>query len=101
MPKASMSSATSSNVLLQETALPRFDAIEPEQIEPAISRLIAEQRLRGAEIEAEPNPSFGSVVEPLEELQHRLSRVWSPVGHLNAVMNSESLRSAYNACLPL
>ena len=27
--------------------------------------------------------------------------MWSPVGHLNAVMNCEPLRSAYNACLPL
>ena len=53
------------------------------------------------QIEADPAPSFRSVVEPLEELQHRLSRVWSPVGHLNAVMNSEALRAAYNACLPL
>jgi oligopeptidase A len=92
---------TPANPLLQDTPLPRFDAISPEQIEPAISRLIAEQRLRVAAIEAEPEPSFSSVVEPLEELQHRLSRVWSPVGHLNAVVNSEPLRAAYNACLPL
>ncbi|MFI4895018.1 MAG: M3 family metallopeptidase [Steroidobacterales bacterium] len=96
-----MASATNDNPLLQDTPLPRFDAIVPDQIEPAISRLIIEQRARVAEIEADPAPSFRSVVEPLEELQHRLSRVWSPVGHLNAVMNSESLRAAYNACLPL
>jgi oligopeptidase A len=92
---------SSDNPLLQDTPLPRFDAIVPEQIEPAISRLIAEHRLRVAQIEGEPNPSFRSIVEPLEELQHRLSRVWSPVGHLNAVMNSDALRTAYNACLPL
>ena len=41
------------------------------------------------------------VVVPLEELRHRLARIWSPVGHLNAVMNSEALRAAYTACLPL
>ncbi len=96
-----MTSIPNDNVLLQDTPLPRFDAITPEQIEPAISRLIAEQRARIAQIEADPAPSFRSVVEPLEELQHRLSRVWSPVGHLNAVMNCEALRTAYNACLPL
>jgi oligopeptidase A len=96
-----MASGPNDNPLLQDTALPRFDAIAPEQMEPAIARLIAEQRARVAQIEAEPNPSFCSVVEPLEELQHRLSRVWSPIGHLNAVMNSEALRVAYNACLPL
>ena len=96
-----MAPGPTDNPLLQDTPLPRFDAITPEHVEPAIARLIAEQRARVAQIEAEPDPSFTTVVEPLEELQHRLSRVWSPVGHLNAVMNSEPLRAAYNACLPL
>src|ERR1700689_2589229 len=96
-----MSAATSDNPLLEDAPLPRFDAIRPEHVEPAISRLIAEQRALVAQIEATPAPSFKTVVEPLEELRHRLSRVWSPIGHLNAVMNSESLRPAYNACLPM
>jgi oligopeptidase A len=30
-----------------------------------------------------------------------LSAVWSPVSHLNAVVNSDALRASYNACLPL
>ncbi len=96
-----MSTDRTDNPLLQETPLPRFDAIRPEQVEPAVARLLTEQRARVAQIEAAARPSFESVVEPLEELQHRLSRVWSPVAHLNAVMNSEPLRAAYNACLPL
>ena len=96
-----MSAASSDNPLLDDSPLPRFDAIRPEHVEPAISRLIAEQRGLVAQIEAAPDPSFKTVVEPLEELRHRLSRVWSPIGHLNAVMNSEQLRAAYNACLPM
>jgi oligopeptidase A len=40
-------------------------------------------------------------VVPLEELRHRIARTWSPVSHLNAVQNSEGLRTHYNACLPL
>jgi len=90
-----------SNPLLSDTPLPRFDAIRPEHVEGAITRLIAEQRARVAQIEGLAPPSFATVVEPLEELHHRLGKVWSPVGHLNAVMNSEPLRAAYNACLPL
>ena len=50
---------------------------------------------------ASPNPTFATVVEPLEELHHRVSRTWSPVSHLNAVLNSDALRAGYNACLPL
>ena len=33
-------------------------------------------------------------------MDDRLNRTWSPVGHLNGVMNSDALRAAYNACLP-
>ncbi|MFI4868102.1 MAG: M3 family metallopeptidase [Steroidobacterales bacterium] len=96
-----MSAATPDNPLLEDTPLPRFDAIRPEHVEPAMSRVIAEQRACVAQIEAVAAPGFSTVVEPLEELRHRLSRVWSPIGHLNAVMNSEPLRAVYNACLPM
>lgn len=97
------SSATdsSSNPLLQEGPLPRFDAIRAEHVVPGVSRVLAEQRARLAQIEALSSPSFERVVLPLEELRHRVNRVWSPVAHLNAVMNSEPLRASYNACLPL
>jgi oligopeptidase A len=88
------------NPLLDDTPLPRFDAIRPEHVEPAIDELIRAQRADIAKLESQPAPAFTSLVEPLEELRHRFSRVWSPVGHLNAVMNSEPLRAAYNACLP-
>jgi len=40
-------------------------------------------------------------VVPIEELRYRLSRVWSPIGHLNAVANSAVMREAYNECVPL
>jgi oligopeptidase A len=89
------------NPLLEETPLPQFEAIRPEHVVPAISRLLAEQRARLGQLEALGNPSFDQLVVPLEELRHRVNRVWSPVAHLNAVMNSEPLRAAYNACLPL
>jgi oligopeptidase A len=45
--------------------------------------------------------TWDSLVVPLEEMQHELSRTWSPIGHMNAVVNSDELRAAYNACLPL
>jgi oligopeptidase A len=34
-------------------------------------------------------------------MHHVLARAWSPIGHLNSVLNGEELRAAYNACLPL
>ena len=40
------------------------------------------------------------MIHPLEDLDDRLSRAWSPVSHMNSVLNSDALREAYNACLP-
>jgi len=91
----------SANPLLAPEPLPPFPDIRPEHVEPAISTLLAENRARIGELERLQEPSFTTLVEPLEDLQHRLARVWSPVSHLNAVLNSEALRAAYNACLPL
>src|SRR5262249_9146117 len=75
--------------------------IRPEHVEPAMREVLAEGRARIDQLAAVGEPTFKAVVEPLEELHHRVSRVWSPVSHLNAVLNSESLRASYNACLQL
>ena len=89
------------NPLLGGHELPPFPAIRPEHVEPAMREILGAGRRQLETIAAAAVPSFGSVVEPLETLQHRLSRTWSPVSHLNAVANDEALRAAYNACLPL
>jgi len=89
------------NPLLGQEPLPQFLKIRPEHVEPAVRELLSENRARIEELARDSAPTFASVVEPLEELQHRISRTWSPVSHLNAVLNSDALRAGYNACLPL
>ncbi len=89
------------NPLLDLTTLPRFSAILPEHVEPAIDTVLAENRARIAQLLSATDPySWDSLVAPIEALDDRLGRVWSPASHLNAVMNSDALRAAYNACLP-
>ena len=91
-----------SNPLLAERSLPAFAAIRPEHIQPAVEKVIADNRAAIDAITAEPGPhTWYSLVAPLERLEDRLEQVWAPVSHLNAVMNSEALREAYNACLPM
>jgi oligopeptidase A len=75
--------------------------IRPEHVEPAVRELLSENRACIDQLAGVATPTFASVIEPLEELHHRISRTWSPVSHLNAVLNSEALRAGYNACLPL
>ena len=62
---------------------------------------MAENRIRLAELTAQTSPTFASLVVPVEELSYRLSRVFSPISHLNAVANSTPMRAAYNECVPL
>ena len=89
------------NPLLDRDALPQFTRIRPEHVEPAVREQLSENRARIGELATLAAPTFATVVEPLEELHHRIARTWSPVSHLNAVVNSEALRAGYNACLPL
>src|SRR5688572_484225 len=83
------------------TTLPAFDRIRAGEVEPAIRALLERNRAEVTSLEAQPNPTFENTVLPLEQLAHRLSRTWSPIGHLNGVLNSDELRASYNACLPL
>jgi oligopeptidase A len=89
------------NPLLEIDSLPAFDRIAAADARPALEKVLAENRARIAELTTQPAPSFASLVIPVEELSYRLSRVWSPIGHLNAVANSAEMREAYNECVPL
>jgi oligopeptidase A len=89
------------NPLLSINGLPPFSAIKPEHIEPAIDFLMSQNRTRLDELlNTNTSYSWGNLLRPLEAMDDRLSRAWSPVSHLNATMNSKALRAAYNACLP-
>ena len=92
---------TDENPLLAFPALPRFDAIRPEHVTPAVDSLLASAR-EALEVVATDTraPAWHTVVEPLEDALDRLDRAWSVVTHLNAVVNTPALRDAYNANLP-
>lgn len=89
------------NPLLLMNGLPPFTAIKPEHVEPAIDFLLSENRARLDELlNTNTTYTWDNLLRPLEAMDDRLSRAWSPVSHLNATMNSKALRAAYNACLP-
>ena len=90
-----------SNPLLDLSALPKFAAVTPAHIKPAIDALIAEARqVVGTLVVDNGVPIWETVVTPLDNANERLSRAWGIVGHLNAVLNSPELREAYNGMLP-
>jgi len=89
------------NPLLEPGVLPAFSKISPEMIEPAISKLIEQNLDAIAVLARQENPDWASLVKPLELMNDRLDKAWSPVRHLNSVKSSPELRDAYNLCLPL
>jgi len=90
------------NPLLDTSSLPRFDEIGPHHVLPAIEQLIADHRQRlDTLLNEDRDPDFESLVVPLELMEHTLSRVWSPVSHLQSVLGSRDWRDAYNQALPL
>ncbi|MEH6588880.1 MAG: oligopeptidase A [Halioglobus sp.] len=91
-----------SNPLLENHLLPPFSKIKTEHIEPAIRHII-ERNKHTIEVllTATEDYSWDGLLQPIEDMDDDLAKAWSPVGHLNGVMNSDELRDAYNACLPL
>ncbi|WP_420925186.1 oligopeptidase A [Aeromonas veronii] len=90
------------NPLLSMDSLPPFSQIKPEQVQPAVIQAIADCKQKISDVLAQRDPhTWDSLIAPLEEVNDRLSRIWSPVSHLNSVLNSEALREAHDACLPL
>ncbi|HOW76771.1 MAG TPA: oligopeptidase A [Candidatus Competibacteraceae bacterium] len=89
------------NPLLTAIDLPSYAAIQPEHVEPAIDSLLAANRTAIEQLlAASAEPTWENLIQPLEELDDRLNRAWSPVNHLHSVQDSAALRAAYNACLP-
>lgn len=91
-----------SNPLLQNSVLPLFSAIKPEHVEPAVDEVLAANRKSLHSLIQQikqQQPNWNNLIRPLEVLDNNLSRVWSPVRHLNSVMNSPELRAAHDACI--
>ena len=88
-----------SNPLLESYTLPPFDRLLPEHVVPGIDAILAENRAAIAKLGSAP-ATWEAVPAVLEQLQDRLDHAWAPVSHLNAVMNSEAWREAYNGTLP-
>ena len=94
-------SSLAANPLLDFSGLPRFAAVAPAHVRPAIDHLIHECRsvvhAMGNSSEA---PTWENFVVPLDDVTERLARAWNVASHLNAVVNSPDLRDAYNGTLP-
>lgn len=90
------------NPLLIDAPLLLFSKIKPEHVLPAIQEALKNCR-HTIETVLTKNSQYtwDNLIQPIDEMDEKFSRAWSPVSHLNSVKNSPELREAYEACLPL
>jgi len=89
------------NPLLDLADLPRFDAITPEAVGPAIDHLLAQASEALEAVCADDFPAdWTAMAGRLDVATERLGQAWGAVSHLNSVADTPELRAAYNASLP-
>ena len=87
---------------VKNTDLPVFSKIKPEHIKPAVEQAIADCKNVINEVLTQNSVfTWETLVQPIDEVDDVLSKLWSPVSHMNSVVSSDELREAYESCLPL
>ncbi len=87
--------------LLDFSDLPRFDAITPEGVGPAIDELLRQADAALEQVTAPDFPAdWKAIASTLDVATERLGRAWGAVSHLNSVADTPELRAAYNEALP-
>ncbi len=93
---------THSSPTFSDQVLPKFSQIKTEQIKLSVETAIADCKATIAKV-LDNNIKFTwqNLVMPIDETDDVLTKLWSPVSHMNSVTNSDKLREAYESCLPL
>ena len=85
-----------------QSTLPDFSSLTAEKAQSDIKCLVKKQRTAIDNLLASSKKTtFASIVNPIEEMQHELSRIFSPISHLQNVLDQPEWRNTFNSCLPL
>ena len=83
------------------STLPKFSAITTDTIEADLTQLLADNLLHIETRLAQDGPyTWANLMQPMEVADDKLGKFWSPISHLNSVMNNDALRRVYEACIP-
>ncbi len=90
------------NPLLNDDILPAFSRIKHEHIKEAVEKQLQENRQHLKKLMSQVTEhDWKNTIEPISEQADKLSRLWSPVGHMNAVVNEDAFRKAHDDSLLL
>jgi len=88
--------------VVKNTELPAFSKIKPEHVKPAVEQAIIDCKKTIETVLAIKDAfTWENLVTPIDEVDDILSKLWSPVSHMNSVVSSDEHREAYESCLPL
>ena len=83
------------------TGLPDFPAMDPGATLDVLRQLLGRYRQGVEQYLAQDLPADWSFVQAETDWSEEISRLWSPLSHLNMVADTETLRAAYNQGLEL
>lgn len=89
------------NPLSNYKELVPFDVIEPSHFLPALKILMGNVFSEIEALEAISNPSWESIMLPLEEIEEKIHRTVGPMHHLKMVKDSPELRTVWEEVEPL
>ncbi len=72
-----------------------------EQFPQELDKLLNQQRTTIQSITQSSDASYEKVLKPLQDLDEELGLFFTPLSHLNSVMNSDETQKAYEESLPL
>ena len=72
-----------------------------ENFPKALDTLLNEQRMTIKDITDSKDNTYEKVLKPLQDLDEELGLFFTPLSHLNSVMNSDETQKAYEESLPL
>eukprot|EP00571_Detonula_confervacea_P016135 CAMPEP_0172311764 /NCGR_PEP_ID=MMETSP1058-20130122/15761_1 /TAXON_ID=83371 /ORGANISM="Detonula confervacea, Strain CCMP 353" /LENGTH=741 /DNA_ID=CAMNT_0013025049 /DNA_START=152 /DNA_END=2377 /DNA_ORIENTATION=- len=101
---SSTAESSAANPLLESSDLPKFTAIEPSQLTPAMTSILEQLEKDFASMETtmseEGSKGYDDVLPVVEKMQHPLGYAWGIASHLNGVKNGDELRAAYEENQP-
>jgi oligopeptidase A len=105
--------SASNNPFLQMDNLPKFSALTPADLTPAVQTLLAkmdrdfvalEEKLTASSSSDDDTTAtcinYDQILPEIEKMQFPIGYVWGVAGHLNGVKNGEALRQAYEQNQP-
>ncbi len=86
--------------MIQQKNLPYFSKIDQSGINAQLDDILASSRDEIKRLLDEGRQyTWDELIVPLEEMDDRLNKFWSPIRHLKSVADNDVLRKAYNECL--